>query len=105
MKKLILSVLTTAALVTFNPTQSMAATEVNPTSTPAPTAATVAKVNVLVNRLNEIDAMDKSTLNASEKKELRKEVRVIKKEINRSGGGVYISVGALLLIIILLIIL
>jgi hypothetical protein len=104
MKKLLVCIMTVTSLLTFNPNQSMGATKTNPPST-EPSAATVAKINVMVNRLNEIDAMDKSTLSASEKKELRKEVRVIKKEIKRSGGGVYLSVGALLLIIILLIVL
>jgi hypothetical protein len=97
--------MTVSTLLTFNPTQSMAAAEATPTSTPASNAANVAKINVMVNRLNEIDAMDKSSMTASEKKVLRKEVRAIKKEIKRDGGGVYLSVGAILLIVILLIVL
>ena len=98
--------MTISALSIFNPTQSMAAKEATPTSTPTSSSpADVAKVNAMVNRLNEIDAMDKSSMSASEKKVLRKEVRGIKKEIQRSGGGVYLSVGALLLVIILLIVL
>lgn len=105
MKKLIVCIMTVSTLLTFNPTQSMAAKEATPTSTPVPNAADAAKINVMVNRLNEIDAMDKSSMTASEKKVLRKEVRVIKKEIQRSGGGVYLSVGAILLIVILLIVL
>jgi hypothetical protein len=105
MKKLFACIMIVSTLVTFNPIQSMAATESTPTSTPAPSAANVAKVTVMVNRLNEIKAMDKSSMSSSEKKALRKEVRVIKREIQRSGGGVYLSVGALLLIIILLIVL
>jgi len=90
-------------LLSFNPTQSMAA-EATPTSTPVANPADVEKVNVMIKRLNEIDAMDKSNLSASEKKVLRKEVRGIKREIQRS-TGVYISVGVLLLIIIILILL
>jgi hypothetical protein len=68
-------------------------------------SADAEKVNVLVKRLNEIDAMDKSNLSASEKKALRKEVRAIKRDVKELGGGVYISVGVLLLIIIILILL
>jgi hypothetical protein len=105
MKKIFACIMIALSLVTFNPAQSMAANESTPTSIPVPNAANAAKVTVLVNRLNEIDAMDKSSMSSAEKKVLRKEVRGIKKEIQRAGGGVYLSVGALLLVIILLIVL
>jgi hypothetical protein len=51
--------------------------------------------------------MDMKTLNSAEKKELRKEVRTIKSDIKaiNNGGGVYISVGAAILIVLLLILL
>lgn len=61
--------------------------------------------NSLVFRLNEIKAMDKSTLTRSEKKSLRKEVKSIKKELKATSNGVYISVGAIIIILLLLIIL
>jgi hypothetical protein len=48
----------------------------------------------MLNRLEEIKEMDKSSLKSSEK-ELRKEVREIKSELKRSGQGVYFSVGAI----------
>jgi hypothetical protein len=54
----------------------------------------------LVQRLEEIKAMDKSTLTRSERKALRKEVKDIKKEMK---GGIYLSVGAIIIIILLLI--
>jgi hypothetical protein len=60
---------------------------------------------VLIDRMDEIKAMDKSLLSSAEKKELRKEVRDIKKELKELGGGVYISVGAAILIVLLLILL
>jgi len=45
-------------------------------------------------------------LNTHEKKELRKEVRSIKSELNElSDGGIYLSAGAVIILIILLIIL
>jgi len=57
-------------------------------------------------RVNEIYAMDMSKLSAEERKSLRDEVRGIKKESKWvQGGGIYISVGALLVIILLLILL
>ena len=61
--------------------------------------------NSLIGRLNEINAMDKSELNSSEKKQLRKEVRGIKSSLNQLGEGVYLSVGALIIILLLLILL
>ncbi|MEX0988514.1 MAG: hypothetical protein WD052_13630 [Bacteroidales bacterium] len=73
---------------------------------PAPVSPTnAAKVITLESRLDEIDAIDKSELNAAAKKDLRKEVKSIKLELKSLGGGVYLSAGALVLIIILLIVL
>lgn len=56
-------------------------------------------------RLNEINAMDKSTLSHADKKALRKEVRTIKRELASNNGGVFLSVGAIIIIILLLILL
>jgi hypothetical protein len=66
---------------------------------------TEAEIQLLVDRLEVIKTMDKSSMERSEKKELRSEVREINEEIKRNGGGVYLSIGALLLVIILLILL
>ena len=57
----------------------------------------------LINRLEDIKAMDKSELSRLEKKSLRKEVKGIRNELKRSSGGVYLSVGAIIIIILLLI--
>lgn len=62
-----------------------------------------AKVKVMFTRLEEIKAMDKSSLNSSEKKALRKEVRTIKAALKSADHGVYFSIAALLLIILILI--
>lgn len=62
-----------------------------------------ARAKVLALRLEEIKSTDKSTLSRSEKKELRKETKDIKKEIKTMSNGVYISIGALIIIILLLI--
>lgn len=59
----------------------------------------------LENRLEQIKGMDKSELSSSEKKALRREVRQIKKELAAVSGGVYLSIGAILLIALLLILL
>jgi hypothetical protein len=64
------------------------------------------EITLLVNRVNEIKEMDKSTLSFSEKRELRSELRDIKKEVNRrSGSVIYVSTGLILLIILLIILL
>jgi hypothetical protein len=59
----------------------------------------------LKNRLEEIKAMDKTELSRVEKKALRKEVRSIKKELAAVSGGVYLSIGAIILIVLLIILL
>jgi hypothetical protein len=68
-------------------------------------ANTSAEAKVLLTRLDEINAMDKSNLKAPEKRALRKEVRAIEKNLSSSNGGVYLSVGAVIIIILLLILL
>jgi hypothetical protein len=55
--------------------------------------------------LNEIKAMDKSNMSRSEKKALRKEVRTISSGLRANGHGVYLSLGAILIIILLIILL
>lgn len=59
----------------------------------------------LQNRLEEIKALDKTELSRAEKKALRKEVKEIKKELATMAGGVYLSIGAIILIALLLILL
>jgi hypothetical protein len=74
---------------------------------PAPTspAAKEAEMSGLENRLEEIKAMDLENMPRSEKRKYAKEVKQIQKKMNAVGGGVYISAGALLVILILLIVL
>ena len=63
------------------------------------------EIREMIDRLNEIKNMDKSSLARLEKKELRKEVRAIKKSVRASGNGIYISSGAIIIILLLIIIL
>ena len=73
---------------------------------PATTAETTeSRVQHLQNRLEEIKSLDTRTLSRVEKKTLRREVRAIKKELAAISGGVYLSVGAIILIALLLILL
>ncbi|HEX8269864.1 MAG TPA: hypothetical protein VF581_08220 [Flavobacterium sp.] len=64
-----------------------------------------ARVKTLLTRVDEIRAMDKSTLTRVERKELRKELRSINSELKASGNGVYLSIGAIIIIVLLLILL
>lgn len=59
----------------------------------------------LISRLNEINDLKKSELNSMDKATLKKEVRNIKHELSKIDNGIYLSTGALLLILILIIIL
>jgi TolA-binding protein len=62
-----------------------------------------AQVQEIQRRVEEIRSMDKSDLTRQERKELRTELREMKKQANAiSGGGVYLSVGAIIIIILLL---
>ncbi|HQR93201.1 MAG TPA: hypothetical protein PLK14_06835 [Sediminibacterium sp.] len=69
------------------------------------TEAQTLRLNQINARLVQIQSMDKSLLSSQEKKVLRKEVRAMKAEARESGGGIYLSIGAVILIIVLLIIL
>lgn len=54
-------------------------------------------------RVEEIKAMDFSTMSKEEKKDVRMELKDMKEEAKRAGGGVYISVGAIIIILLILI--
>jgi hypothetical protein len=100
MKKLIVLLMTAMMSLTFNITSAAAAPSVVIEKT-----ADTTETRHLISRLKQIDAMDKSQLTRKEKKELRSEVKEIDKRLREIAGGVYISVGALILILVLLIIL
>lgn len=68
------------------------------------TAEKEARVAAIIKRVEEIKAMDRSRLSGAERKELRKELRSLNKEAKIFGrGGIYLSVGAILVIILILI--
>jgi hypothetical protein len=123
MKKLTFCSVVTILLLSFIPAQLKA----NEDKVPVPGAVTKtdksSDTQADLARLNEINAMDMSTLNRSEKKELRVELRSIKngqdgrrgrnrdriggRDYNghRHGGAIYFAGGGGLLIILLIIIL
>lgn len=101
MKKLLACIMAATLLLASFPVQLKA--EAIPTSLVSTGTLDPAEAKALLTRLDEINRMDKSKMSSSEKKELRKEVRTIKK--NLDNGGAYISVGGLIIILLLLIIL
>jgi len=92
-------------LMVYNPLTSIATSNNTPSSLVDPNPVIADKAKTLVLRLNEIKAMDKSDMKSSEKKALRKEVRSIKRELQTMGSGLYISLGAVIIIALLLILL
>jgi hypothetical protein len=101
MKKSILYFMVMAmSLGTF--ASPLMAAEGNPATESSVPAEMPAEVRVMLDRLNEIKDMDKSALTRMEKKELRMETRAIKSAMRASGNGIYLSVGALLVIIIII---
>jgi hypothetical protein len=67
------------------------------------------QVNSLLTQLYELRSTDKTALTRTERKELRKELRVKKAQLQQEGrrryGGVYISGTAIIIIILLIILL
>lgn len=102
MKKLAVCIMAALMLFAFTPMQAKPA----PASAVAtPIAVKTAETEEILLRLDEINEMDRSTLNFTEKMNLRKEVRTIKSELKEREGGIYLSVGAAIIILILLIVL
>ncbi len=63
------------------------------------------RVETLKSRITEIRDTDLSSLERSERKEIKKELKEIKKELKTAGSTVTISLGAAIIILLLLIIL
>jgi malate/lactate dehydrogenase len=106
MRKHKILVVMAIALSAILPVYVSASNEIVPDSIVTTEMVNTEKANALTARLEAINAIDKSDMTRTEKKALRKEVRTIKKELKAIGsGGVYLSVGAILLVVILLIIL
>ncbi len=63
------------------------------------------EINSLTKRVEEIRNMDKSEMEAKDRKELRKELKEIKKNVKNSGGTIYIGGATLVLLIILILLL
>ena len=62
-----------------------------------------ARLEEMKNRVEVIKATDKSTLTRSERKAMKRELKSMHKEAKEMRGGVYLSVGAIIIIVLLLI--
>jgi hypothetical protein len=105
MKKITLCLMILYASLIMQPLQLKASIYVKSLSVSTLKSLDDTSVDALLNRLNQIKEMDKSELKPVEKKQLRKEVGAIKQQLRATGGGIYISAGAVILIVIILIIL
>jgi hypothetical protein len=82
------------------PVKSSAAINIKPLSDSTENAILLRDI---VNRVTEIQSMDKTNLDASEKRELKKELTGLKQKADGLDKRVYLSVGAIIIIILLLI--
>jgi predicted outer membrane repeat protein len=105
MKKITLCIMAAFMLLSIIPNQSIAGSKSDIASMPVPPAKAAESPASNI-RLNEIKSIDKSKLNSVEKKQLRDEVRAIKSnQATHGGGGIYLSLGAIIIILLILIIL
>jgi len=56
-------------------------------------------------RLDEIKSMDFKSMSKDEIKDVRSELKAMKEESKKDGGGIYISVGAIIIILLVIILL
>ncbi|MBS1756639.1 MAG: hypothetical protein JSU03_05125 [Bacteroidetes bacterium] len=91
-------------LLSISLTLPAAAYNNTPAATPVETPAAAARLEAIKARLIEIRGMDKTSLTYTEKKDLKNEVKALKKEVREGHRrGVFLSVGAIIIIILLLI--
>lgn len=70
------------------------------------TAEQIARIEALEARMAQIKAMDRSTLNKAERKDLRRELKELKKEVKKIGGKTFVlALGGIVVAILLLILL
>jgi hypothetical protein len=106
MKKLAICLMMTCLSFTLLPLQSNAAITdkpVTPVATKPPVPVESAEINALLKRVDQFSSTNDSKLIPKEKKNSQIEVRT--NERHRNGGVVYVSVGAVILIVILVLVL
>ena len=108
MKKLMFCAVITLMMLSSVPTQLKAADNTKAVTT-ATTKSDVPTEAALTARLDEIKAMDMSTLSRSEKKELKSEMKAIKSHqeevyvTTHHHHGIYLGVGGVLIVILIIV--
>jgi hypothetical protein len=105
MKKITLSIMTALVLLSFMPVSLHAAIVGDPIKSTITHKVVPADAVSIRFRLAEIKAVDKSELSSAQRKQLKKEARSLKSDLRQISGGVYLSTGAIILVVILLILL
>jgi hypothetical protein len=104
-RKLVTAILFLSAAV-FSATDVNAKVLFKTPATSVPVANDSTRSHAILKRLEEIKSMNFAAMSPREKKKLRKEVRVLTKEVRDiHGRGVYISVAGIVIIVLLLILL
>lgn len=101
----IVMILIMSASVAFASNENVKKDAETATAPVTETKLTEEELNTMRERIEEIRDMDKSEMKSKERKELRNEVKEIKKDIKKGGGTIYIGGASLLIIILILIIL
>lgn len=102
MKKVINTILMAVVLTSFTATASFAAKDKEAKEI---TVEDLKRLEEIDARVLEIKEMDFKEMSREERKEIRMELKELNREATERGNGVYISTGALIVILILLIIL
>ncbi len=105
MKKFLLSLITLLMILAFYPMEANAKASDNAKNESVEEASAAEQAQVMIDRLYDIRSMDIKNIDSPEKEKLRHEVMTIKDKLQQLSGGIYISAGALIIIIILLILL
>lgn len=87
----------------FASSEMVMAKEGRPADKKELTAQQQVQLAEITRRVEEIRAMDLGSLNRQDRKELKNELQELKKEAKVMKGGVYLSVGAIIIIILVLI--
>src|SRR5690554_2563485 len=70
---------------------------------PTLTAEEKVRLEEITFRVEEIKAMEFSNMSRDELKDVKRELKDLKKEAKRASGGIYLSVGAIIIILLVLI--
>ncbi len=105
MKKIYLFLVAICLSLSILPIQSKAAFVLPETTNIVDNAKEPTEINGMQLKLNAVNAIDNANITFTERKSLKTEIRSMKQSLSEMGGGIYLSVGAIILIIILLIIL